>query len=98
MAPNACRSNIVTPFSAEMAKALDRGLQAARESLGSDEAARTWLFTPRTDLGGITPAEAVQHTQLDRVKQILAEEARRQKRGQTVVSLNPPEGRRVAGG
>ena len=98
MAPNACRSNIVTPFSAEMAKALDRGLQAARESLGSDEAARTWLFTPRNDLGGITPAEAVQHTQLDRVKQILAEEARRQKRGQTVVSLNPPEGRRVAGG
>ena len=98
MAPNACRSNIVTPFSAEMAKALDRGLQAARESLGGDEAARTWLFTPRNDLGGITPAEAVQHTQLDRVKQILADEARRQKRGQTVVSLNPPEGRQVVGG
>ena len=98
MAPKACRSNIVTPFSAEMVKALDRALQAARESLGSDEAARTWLFTPRNDLGGITPAEAVQHTQLDRVKQILAEEARRQKRGQTVVSLNPPEGRRVVGG
>lgn len=98
MVPKACRANIVTPFSAEMAKALDKASQAARAQLGSDEAAGNWLYTPLNDLGGITPAEAVQHTQLDRVKQILADEAQRQKRSQTVVSLNALEGRRAVSG
>ena len=98
MVPKACRANIATPFSAETAKALDKAMQAARAQLGGDEAAKNWLYTPRNDLGGITPAEAVQHTQLDRVKQILADEVQRQKRGQTVVSLNALEGRRVVTG
>jgi hypothetical protein len=98
MVPKACRSNIVTPFSAEMVKALDRVQQEARKSLGGDEAANAWLYTPRNDLGGITPAEAVEHTQLDRVIQILADEAQRQKRSQTVVSLNALEGRRAVSG
>ena len=69
-----------------------------RAQLGSDEAAGNWLYTPLNDLGGITPAEAVQHTQLDRVKQILADEAQRQKRSQTVVPLNALEGRRAVSG
>ncbi len=98
MAPKACRSNIVTPFSAEMVKALDRVQQEARKSLGGDEAANAWLYTPRNDLGGITPAEAVGHTQLDRVIQILADEAQRQKRSRTVVSLNALDGRRAVSG
>lgn len=99
MVPKVCKSNIVTPFSAEMIKALDKALQLARESIGDDDAAKTWLFTPRNELGGISPAEAVQHTQLDRVKQILAnEQAQRRKRNQTVIQLNSTEGKRVRAG
>jgi hypothetical protein len=97
MVPKACRANIVTPFSAEMAKALDKALQTARAQLGGDEDARNWLYTPRNDLGGITPAEAIQHTQLDHVQQILADEAR-EKRSQTVVVLNAVEARRAMAG
>jgi hypothetical protein len=98
MVPKVCKSNIVTPFSAEMIKALDRALQSARASIGDDDAAKTWLFTPRNELGGISPAEAVQHTQLDRVKQILADEAQRLKRNQTVVQLNPVGAKRGRAG
>ncbi len=38
------------------AKALDKAMQAARALIRGDEAAKNWLYTPRNDLGGITPA------------------------------------------
>jgi hypothetical protein len=61
MVPQACRANIVTPPNRDEAGALRDLLGRAEAVLDSKTAAENWVFTPRNDLDGITPAEAVQY-------------------------------------
>jgi Protein of unknown function (DUF2384) len=62
-----------------MARALRGLLAQANLTLGSD-AARDWVFAPNRDLGGITPAEAVQYkTQATGVGRLLEAEAVRRR-------------------
>jgi Protein of unknown function (DUF2384) len=74
--PVAYRINLVTPIDPIMARALRGLLAQANLTLGSDTAARDWVFAPNRDLGGITPAEAVQYkTQATGVGRLLEAEA-----------------------
>jgi hypothetical protein len=61
MVPWACRVNLMTPPDPSMASALRDLLREAETSLGTRAAAENWVFTPRDQLRGITPAEAVQY-------------------------------------
>src|SRR5262245_5793990 len=61
MVPQACRANLVTPPDPIMARALRDLLNRAEAALGTRAAAQDWVFTPISELGGITPAEAVQN-------------------------------------
>ena len=58
--PQSCRANVVTPFDIVMARALRDLLRQAEITLGTRTAAAEWTFTPNIELGGITPAEAMQ--------------------------------------
>jgi energy-coupling factor transporter transmembrane protein EcfT len=99
--PVACRINLMTPLDPIMARALRDLLAQAKVALGSETAARDWVFTPNGDLDGITPAEAVQYkTQATGVGRLLEAEAVRRReevRGErpTPVVI---EGGRSAGG
>ena len=62
--PVAYRINLVTPRDPIMARALRALLAQANIDLGSDAAARDWIFAPHDDLDGVTPAEAVQYKTL----------------------------------
>ena len=74
--PVAYRINLVTPLDPIMARALRGLLAQANLALGSDTAARDWVFVPNGDLNGITPAEAVQYkTQATGVGRLLEAEA-----------------------
>jgi hypothetical protein len=78
--PVACRINLVTPVNPIMARALRELLAQANVALGSDTAARDWVFAPNGDLDGITPAEAVQYkTQATGVGRLLEAEAVRRR-------------------
>lgn len=78
--PVACRVNLVTPLDPIMARALRDLLGQAEAALGSKAAAENWVFMPHTDLGGITPAEAVQHkTHATGVRRLLESEASRRR-------------------
>ena len=68
-----------------MARAL-RDLLAQAIALGSETAARDWVFAPNGDLDGITPAEAVQY------------KARGDRRGQAARARSRSPGGRIAGG
>jgi hypothetical protein len=99
--PVACRINLVTPLDPIMARALRDLLAQAKVALGSETAARDWVFAPNGDLDGITPAEAVQYkTQATGVGRLLEAEAVR--RREEVRSERPTpvviEGGRSAGG
>jgi hypothetical protein len=59
--PHACRANFVTPFDPIMAGALRDLRDQAEIILGTKAAAEEWVSLPRNELGGITPAEAVQY-------------------------------------
>jgi hypothetical protein len=61
MVPYACRANIVTPPDPMVARDLRRLRERAEAAFGSKIAAADWLFMPNNELGGITPAEAVQY-------------------------------------
>ncbi len=61
MVPQACRANLVTPQNRIIARALRDLLARAEAVLGSKAAAEDWVFMPRAELEGITPAEAMQH-------------------------------------
>jgi hypothetical protein len=74
--PVAYRINLMTPLDPIMARALRGLLAQANLTLGSDTAARDWVFAPNRDLGDITPAEAVQYkTQATGVGRLLEAEA-----------------------
>jgi hypothetical protein len=78
--PVAYRINLVTPLDPIMSRALRDLLVQANVALGSDTAARDWVFAPNADLDGITPAEAVQHkTQATGVGRLLEAEAVRRR-------------------
>jgi hypothetical protein len=78
--PAACRVNLLTPLDPVMAKALRDLLAQAKVALGSEAAAKDWVFTPNGDLDGITPAEAVQYkTQATGVGRLLEAEAARRR-------------------
>jgi hypothetical protein len=59
--PVACRINLMTPLDPIMARALRDLLAQAKVALGSETAAKDWVFAPNGDLNGITPAEAVEY-------------------------------------
>ena len=59
--PWAYRTNLVTPPDPVMARMLKNLLAQAESTLGSKVAAENWVFTPNNELGGLTPAEAVQY-------------------------------------
>jgi hypothetical protein len=74
--PWACKTNLVTPPDPITARALRELLGEAESEFGSKVAAENWVFTPHVDLGGITPAEAVQYkTHATGVKRLLRNEA-----------------------
>lgn len=74
--PSDCRSNLVNPIDPIMTRALRNLLAQAIAVLGSDGAARDWVFAPNSELEGITPAEAVQYkTQATGVRRLLEAEA-----------------------
>jgi hypothetical protein len=80
MVPVACRTNLVTPVDPIMARALRELLAQAETALGSEAAAGDWVFTPHSELDGITPAEAVQYkTQATGVGRLLESEAARRR-------------------
>ena len=70
------KNNLVTPPDPVMARALRDLQRQAETELGSKVAAENWVFAPHADLGGITPAEAVQYkTHATGVKRLLESEA-----------------------
>jgi hypothetical protein len=82
LVPHACRTNLVTPFDPIMAGALRDLLDQAEITLGTRAAAEDWVSMPRNELGGITPAEAVQYkTHATGVRRLLEAEAPRQREG-----------------
>jgi hypothetical protein len=79
--PVACRNNLVTPLNPIMARVLQDLLREAEAALGTKVAAEDWVFVPNSDLGGITPAEAVQHkTHATDVGRLLESEGTRRRR------------------
>jgi hypothetical protein len=79
--PHACRANLVRPFDPIMAGALRYLLDQAESILGTRAAAEDWVSLPRNELGGITPAEAVQYkTRATGVRRLLESEAPPQRR------------------
>jgi hypothetical protein len=78
MVPQAYRANLISPLDPIMARALRDLLRQAETSLGAKAVAEGWVFTPRSELGGITPAEAVQYkTQATGVRRLLKSEVPR---------------------
>ena len=78
--PVACRINLMTPLDPIMARALRDLLAQAKVALGSETAARDWVFAPNGDLNGITPAEAVEYkAQATGVGRLLEAEAVRRR-------------------
>jgi hypothetical protein len=61
MVPYACRANILTPPDLIVARDLHCLRDQAAAAFGSQDAADNWAFSPNNELGGITPAEAVQY-------------------------------------
>jgi hypothetical protein len=59
--PVAWRINLMTPIDPVVARALRDLLAHAKVALGSEIAARDWVFASNGDLNGITPAEAVEY-------------------------------------
>jgi len=51
----------VSPPTASLGRVLRDLLRYAAAKLGDKAAAGNWVFTPNSELGGITPAEAVQY-------------------------------------
>ena len=99
--PVACRTNLVTPLDPIMARALRDLLAQAKVALGSEAAARDWVFTPSADLDGMTPAEAVQYkTHATGVGRLLENEAARRREEAFGERPTPVviEGGRSAGG
>lgn len=61
LVPPAGRENLMTPPDWTMARALQDLRVRATSVLGDEAAAEAWVLKQRDDLGGITPAEAVQY-------------------------------------
>jgi hypothetical protein len=78
--PWAYRTNLVTPHDPVMTRMLKNLLAQAESTLGSKVAAENWVFTPKNELGGLTPAEAVQYqTHATGVGRLLEAEAVRRR-------------------
>lgn len=72
LVPKAHRYGIVTPLQLEMERALAGLRQRAQSALGDVGIAENWIFTPHNELGGISPAEAIQYkSQVNRVSRLL---------------------------
>ena len=78
--PQACRENLVTPPDRNMSRVLRDLLRDAETTLGTRSTAEDWVFMPHQDLGGITPAEAIQYRTLATgVRTLLESEAPRRR-------------------
>jgi hypothetical protein len=87
--PSAFRQAIVAPADLEGTRKLRELLQRAENVIGKPYA-DDWFFTPRNELGAISPAEAIEYKGLvNRVSKLLDEEApRSQEREATIVPFN----------
>jgi hypothetical protein len=61
LVPTKCRANLMKPADRIMAQALQDLLVQSEKTLGDRARAEAWVFEARSELGGITPAEAVQY-------------------------------------
>jgi len=99
MVPQACRANLVTPPDPIMARALRELLKRAETALGTRAAAEDWVFTPLNELGGITPAEAIQNkTHATGVGRFLDQEAARRREEISYVRTERPAPVLIEGG
>ncbi|TDQ15307.1 hypothetical protein [Phyllobacterium brassicacearum] len=62
--PHAFRMSVSRPYDRNASAALDDLVGKAEKALGAQSDAEDWVFTPHKKLGGITPAEALQHKSL----------------------------------
>lgn len=62
--PHAFRMSVSRPYDRNASAALDDLLGKAEKALGARADAEDWVFMPHKKLGGITPAEALQHKSL----------------------------------
>jgi hypothetical protein len=75
--PAGHRGSIVGPQDATLAKHLSSLLRQASVCFGGKNEAEAWVFESQADLGGITPAEAVQYTaRANEVKRLLESKSR----------------------
>lgn len=76
MAPRAFRCGIANPIHGDMTKQLRALLQRAQTIRSGRNGAEDWAFQPQDELGGISPAEALQYKeQVNRVWALLEDEA-----------------------
>jgi hypothetical protein len=91
--PHACRANLVSPFDPIMAGALRDLVDQAERILGTRAAAEEWVSLPRNELGGITPAEAVQYkTHATGVRRLLEREGPPQRQATSGVERSTSPG------
>jgi hypothetical protein len=80
MVPYACKGNLATPPDPIMARQLRNLLREAKKTLGTAALAENWLFSPKSALHGITPAEAIQYEgYANVVRTLLSNEASRER-------------------
>jgi hypothetical protein len=58
--PQAYKANILMPLSPETASNLEILLECAEARFGNSGGGRKWAFEPKSELGGVSPAEAIQ--------------------------------------
>lgn len=58
--PSTCKASLMAPPDRIMAHALQELVSQTEKTLGTKESAEAWVFAARPELGGITPAEAIQ--------------------------------------
>ena len=77
LVPAALRREVLQPQQSTLKRSLDELIEQATSLLGSSKEGATWVFLPHHELGGITPAEAVQYTsRANYVKTLLRRKAR----------------------
>jgi hypothetical protein len=88
MVPWAYRRSIAVPTDPESARELRKILDRAQRIRGDKSAAEDWVFQPLYELGGISPAEAIEYKSLiNRVAKILEGESPRSEQETTLAPL-----------
>ena len=85
--------SVSRPYDRNASAARDDLVGKAEKALGAQSDAEDWVFTPHKKLGGITPAEALQHKSLATGVQHswILPLRRRQKRNRRRLLQDPPQ-------